>query len=57
MEWLQGDLNVLICLFLRYGLVDNVAKYKAVKLQPGTLWSIMLEDAVGLWCMGRGATY
>ena len=57
MEWLQGDLNVLICLFLWYGLVANVAKYKAVTLQPGILWFIMSEDAVGLWCMGRGATY
>ena len=29
-EWLQGELNVLISLFCRYGLVENVTKFKAM---------------------------
>ena len=57
MEWLQGDLNVLICLFLWYGLVENVAKYKAMTLQPGTLRSRMSEEEEVWRYMVMGATY
>ena len=53
-EWLQAALNMLINLFHQYRLVTNVAKYKAVIYQPGTLRSEMLEEAVGRRCTGRG---
>ena len=56
LEWLQGALNMLIRLFHRYRLVENVIKYKAITYQPGTLRSGMSEEAVGRWYMGRGAT-
>ena len=53
-KWIQGELHVLIGLFHWYGLVENVAKYKAMKRQPGTLRSgISEEEAVGRQCMGR----
>ena len=54
---LQDALNVIIGLFQRYGLVANVTKYKAMTCQPGTLWSGMLEKAVGWWCTGSGSMY
>ena len=55
-EWIQGGLNMLIGLFLRYGLVLNVAISKAMTCQPDTLRSRMLEEEVELLCTGRGAT-
>ena len=56
-EWLQGALNVLICLFCRYRLVANIAKSKAMTCQLGTIRSRISEEAVGLRCTGRGVTY
>ena len=46
-EWIQGALNVLVGLFRRYGMVENVAKSKAIKCHPGGIRSEMSEDAVG----------
>ena len=57
MEWLQVELNVLIGLFHRYGLVVNVAKYKTMTCHPGKLRSGMSEEVVGWWRTGRGETY
>ena len=37
-EWLKVALNVLIGLFCRYRLAENVAKSKAMTFHPGTLW-------------------
>ena len=31
----KGDLNVLIGIFRRVGLMDNVAKFKTITFQPG----------------------
>ena len=56
-EWLQGALKMFISLFRRNILKANVTKYNAMTFQPGTLRYGMLEEAVGLWCIGRGATY
>ena len=56
-EWIQGELNMLIGLFLRYGLVATVAKSKATTCQKGKLWSSMSKDVVGRRCTGRGSTY
>ena len=36
-ERLQGEMNVLIVLFRRYGLVANYAKSKAIPCQLGIL--------------------
>ena len=35
--WLQGDLNLLIRLIQRVGLMDNIKKYKTTTFQ---LWAI-----------------
>ena len=45
-EWLQGALNMLICLFYWYGLVANVTKYRSMTYKLGTLQSNMLEEAM-----------
>ena len=49
-EWLQGAMNVLIVLFIWWGLVVNVAKSKAMTCQPGTLRSGVSEEFVGRRC-------
>ena len=47
LEWIQGALNVIIFLFLRIGLMANVAESKMMTCQPGTIQSRILEEAVG----------
>ena len=56
-EWLQGDLNVLIGLFLRIGLMANIDKSKTMMCQPGMIRSGILDEAVGQQSMGGVATY
>ena len=56
-EWLQGDLNMLIGLFRRYGLVVNITKSKAMTCQLSTLRYRMLEEEAGKWCTVRGETH
>ena len=46
-EWLQGALNVLIGILWRCGLVENVAKSKAMTCQPGAIRYRMLEESEG----------
>ena len=53
-DWLQGNLNVIIGIFCRYGLVMNVTKSKVMICQPGALQSGMSEEVVGWRCTGRG---
>ena len=36
-EWLQGTINVIIRLFRRVGLMDNVKKSKTMPFQPGVI--------------------
>ena len=45
-EWIQRTLNMLIGLFLRYGLMANVAESKSMTCQPGEIWSGMSEEVV-----------
>ena len=45
--WFQGALNMLIGLFRKYGLVENVAKSKSMTCQSGTLRSWISEESVG----------
>ena len=40
-------MNVLICLFHRYEMIANVAKYKTMTCKPGKLRYRMSEGAVG----------
>ena len=56
-EWLQNVLNIIIRLFWRYKIVENVAKSWMMICQPGLIWSGMLEDAVGRRCPGFEASY
>ena len=57
LEWIQGKLNVIIGLFQRYGLAENVFKYKAMAFHPGEIRSRMSEEAVGRGCTVKGETY
>ena len=56
-EWLQGALNMLICLFYWYGLVAIIANCKSMKYKLGTIRSEMLEEAMEQRCTERGSTY
>ena len=46
-ELLQSALNVLIGLFRRYEIFENVAKYRTMTYQPGALWSGISDEKVG----------
>ena len=47
-------MKVLVQLFRRYGLADNVAKSFTITYQTGTLRAGMSEEAMVLKCMGVG---
>ena len=42
-EWTQGGINVLIGIFRRGGLMDNIAKSKTMTCHPGEIISEILE--------------
>ena len=48
--WLQHALNVLVGLFRRYGMADNVAKLRTMTCQPGELREGMPEETISLKC-------
>ena len=50
-------MNVLVGLFRRYGLADNVAKSLSMKCQPVALKSGMSADAKALKFTGVGESY
>ena len=56
-DWLQHAMNVLVVLFRRYGLADNVSKSQTMTYQPGALRTGMSEDAIPLKYMGVGDLY
>ena len=56
-EWLQHAMNVLVGLFIRYGLTANVTKSRTITCQPGALRAGILEKAVVLKYMGVGDSY
>ena len=56
-EWLKGSINVLIGLFCCIRLMANVAKYKMMICQPGTIRSEISEEAVGWRSIGKGSAY
>ena len=53
LEWIQGNLNLIISLFWWYILVANVAKFKSMTCQPVSIRSGMLEEAGGRKFTGR----
>ena len=55
--WLQHSMEILISIFWRYGLADNVAKSRTMTCQPGTLRSGIPEEAREHNFMGVGASY
>ena len=56
-EWLHHLMNVLVGLFRRYGLAANVAKYRTMTCQPGTLRLGMSAEAKDLKCAGVEDSY
>ena len=46
--WLQHGTNVLVVLFIRYGLAANIAKSRTMTFRPGTLRAGMSEEAMAL---------
>ena len=56
-DWMQHLMNVLVGLFLLYGLAANIAKSKTVICQPGALRLGMFEEAKALKCKGVGDLY
>ena len=57
LDWLQHAMNVLVCLFRRYGLASNVAKSRTMTCQPGALRAGILEEAMALKRTGVGDLY
>ena len=44
-EWIQGDINIIIGLFRRVGIMPNVAESKTMTCQPGSInTGISYED-------------
>ena len=56
-EWLQGDTNVLIGLFIRFGLMANVANSNTMTCQLGCIFAGMKEEAFSPRIKGGGGTY
>ena len=56
-EWIQGDLNVLIGLLHRVGLMSNVTKSNTMTYQPGKMHKGMLEEDFNQRITGIGAIY
>ena len=53
-EWLNGELNVLIGLSRRIGLMVNVTKSKTMTFHPGEIRLGMSEEVFGRRSMGKG---
>ena len=56
-EWLQQSMNVLVSIFLRYGLTANFTKSFKMACQPGALRSAMSVKANALKYTGLGDSY
>ena len=50
LDWLQHAMNVLVSLFIRYGLAANVAKSHTMTCQTGALRTGISEEAMTLKC-------
>ena len=56
-DWLHHSMNVLVGLFIRYGLAANIAKSHKMTCHPGALQVGMLEEAMALKCTGVRDSY
>ena len=56
-EWLQGAINVLIRLFRRVLLMENIAKYKTTTCQTGEIFTGMSEEEFGWRSTGEGVKH
>ena len=56
-ELLHHSMNVLFCLFWRYGLATNVAKSHTMTCQPSEIRSGMSVEVKSLKCTGVGYLY
>ena len=57
LEWLKHAMNVLVGIFIRYGLANNVAKSRTMTCQPGALQSGMSEETMALKFAGVVDSY
>ena len=57
LDWLHHVVNVMVGLFRRYSLSDNVAKSRKMTFQTVALRADMLEEAMALKCTGVGDSY
>ena len=56
-EWLQGTINVIIVLFRRVGLMENIEKSKTMTYQPGEIRMGMSDKDFSLRSKVEGGTY
>ena len=56
-EWIQHVMDVLVVLFRRYGLAENVTQSRKITCQPGALRAGMSEEVMALKCTGVGDSY
>ena len=56
-DWIQHAMNVMVCLFRRYGLAANVDKSRTITCQSGSLRAGMSEEAMLLKCTGVVDSY
>ena len=56
-DWLQHAMNILVVLFIRYGLVANIAESRTMTCQPSALRAEMPEESIALKCTGVGDSY
>ena len=56
-DWLHHLMNVLVGLFWRYGLADNITKSLSMTCQPGALRLGMSAEAKALKFTGVGESY
>ena len=57
LDCLQHAMNVLVGLFIRYGMADNVAKSRKMTCYCGALRAGILEEAMALKCMRVGDSH
>ena len=56
-DWLHRLTNLMVGLFQRYGLADNVTKSCLMTCQPGALRSRVSVEDKALKCTGVGESY
>ena len=57
LDWLHHVVNVMVGLFRRYSLSDNVAKSRKMTCYCGALRAGILEEAMALKCTRVGDSH